>query len=39
MSIGFPEVGALSEEDAARALREPARAAGVDFEPKALCCT
>ncbi len=34
--FSFPDVGALSEEDAARALREPAQAAGVVFEPAAL---
>ncbi|MDO8501790.1 MAG: AAA family ATPase [Gemmatimonadaceae bacterium] len=34
--FSFPEVGALSEEDAAKALREPALAAGVVFEPDAL---
>jgi len=32
----FPDVGALSEEDASRALRDPAQAAGVLFEPAAL---
>jgi len=34
--FNFPEVGALSAEDAAKALREPARAAGVAVEPAAL---
>ena len=34
--FNFPEVGALSEADAAKALREPALAAGVTFEPDAL---
>ena len=34
--FSFPEVGALSKEDTAKALREPAQAAGVVFEPKAL---
>jgi hypothetical protein len=34
--FSFPDIGALSEEDTAKALREPARAAGVSFEPKAL---
>lgn len=34
--FSFPEVGAVSEEDTARALREPALAAGVAFEPGAL---
>jgi len=34
--FGFPNVGALSEEEAARALREPAIAVGVEFEPAAL---
>jgi hypothetical protein len=34
--FNFPDVGALSEEDAAKALREPAQAAGVTFEPAAL---
>jgi hypothetical protein len=34
--FSFPEIGALSEEDTAKALREPARAAGVEFETKAL---
>ena len=29
-------MGALSEEDAAKALREPALAEGVEFEPRAL---
>jgi hypothetical protein len=34
--FSFPEVGALSEGDAARALRDPAQAAGVVFEDAAL---
>lgn len=34
--FAFPNVGALSEDEAARALREPAQAAGVEFSPAAL---
>ena len=34
--FSFPDVGALSEEDAAKALREPAQATGVVFEAPAL---
>jgi hypothetical protein len=34
--FSFPDIGALSQEDSAKALREPALAAGVAFEPKAL---
>lgn len=34
--FSFPDVGALSEEDAAKALREPAKAVGVAFESLAL---
>jgi len=34
--FSFPDIGALSEEDTAKALREPAHAAGVDFKPNAL---
>ena len=34
--LNFPNVGALSEEEAARALREPALAAEVEFAPAAL---
>ncbi len=34
--FSFPEVGALSRDDAAKALQEPARAARVSFEAKAL---
>lgn len=34
--FSFPDVGALSEADATQALREPARASGVVFEPDAL---
>ncbi|MHB1557216.1 MAG: hypothetical protein ACYC61_07035 [Isosphaeraceae bacterium] len=32
----FPDIGALSREDAAKALRDPAKAASVRFEPAAL---
>lgn len=34
--FSFPEVGALSKNDAAKALQEPAQAAGVTFEKAAL---
>lgn len=34
--FNFPDVGALNEEDAAKALQEPAREAGVRFELAAL---
>jgi hypothetical protein len=34
--FSFPDVGALSEEDAGRALRDPAQAAGVVFDAAAL---
>jgi len=34
--FNFPDIGALSADDAARALREPALAANVIFEPQAL---
>jgi hypothetical protein len=34
--FNFPDVGALSEEDAMKALREPAQAAGVKFDEAAL---
>jgi AAA ATPase-like protein len=34
--FSFPDIGALSQADTAKALREPALAAGVAFEPKAL---
>lgn len=34
--FSFPEVGALSEPDAAKALHDPASARGVEFEPPAL---
>ena len=34
--FSFPNIGALSEEDAMKALRDPAQAAGVVFEPAAL---
>jgi hypothetical protein len=34
--FSFPEVGALGDADAAKAIREPAKAAGVVFEKTAL---
>lgn len=34
--FGFPEVGALPEPDAVRALQDPVRAAGEAFDPAAL---
>lgn len=34
--FSFPDVGALSEQDSAKALQEPALAAGVEFEVSAL---
>jgi len=34
--FSFPDIGALSQEDAAKALREPAQAANVIFEEPAL---
>ena len=34
--FSFPDIGALSEPDAIKALQEPTRAAGVDFEEAAL---
>jgi len=34
--FSFPDVGALSQEDAAKALRDPAKLVGVHFEPDAL---
>ncbi len=34
--FSFPDIGALSSRDAARALEEPAQAAGVAFDPEAL---
>ncbi len=34
--FNFPDVGALSEEDATKALREPSQAAGVMFDEDAL---
>jgi hypothetical protein len=34
--FSFPDIGALSEADAVKALREPTRAVGVDFEEAAL---
>jgi len=34
--LSFPQIGALSEEDAAKALQEPAQEAGVGFETAAL---
>ena len=34
--FSFSDIGALSEQDAAKALQEPAHAVGVVFEPEAL---
>ncbi|QVL30249.1 ATP-binding protein [Telmatocola sphagniphila] len=34
--FSFPEIGALSKEDSAKALRDPAKASGVIIEPSAL---
>ncbi len=34
--FNFPDIGALSQDDAAKALRDPAQAAGVVFEAPAL---
>ncbi|MDR3415263.1 MAG: ATP-binding protein [Nevskia sp.] len=34
--FSFPDIGALEEADAAKALQEPAHAAGVSFDAKAL---
>ena len=34
--FGFPEVGALSQEDSTKALREPTVAAGVEFSADAI---
>ena len=34
--FSFPDIGPLSEEDAAKALQEPAQAVGVSFESAAL---
>jgi hypothetical protein len=34
--FSFPDIGPLSETDAAKALRDPAKAAGVVFEPPGL---
>ncbi len=34
--FSFPDIGALSEPDAIKALQEPTRAVGVDFEKAAL---
>ena len=34
--FNFPDVGALSEQEAAKALRDPALEAGVEFQPDAL---
>ncbi len=34
--FSFPEVGALSETDSAKALQDPARASGAAFKPAAL---
>ena len=34
--FSFPDIGALSEADAVKALRDPTKAVGVDFQPVAL---
>lgn len=34
--FNFPDIGALSKEDAAKALRDPAREMGVEFDDEAL---
>jgi len=34
--FSFPDIGALSAKDAAKALQDPAKAAGVSFQPAAL---
>lgn len=34
--FSFPDIGALSEPDAIKALHDPTKAVGVDFEPAAL---
>jgi hypothetical protein len=34
--FSFPDIGALSADDAAKALQDPAKAAGVSFQPSAL---
>jgi hypothetical protein len=34
--FNFPDIGALSESDAAKALRDPAQAVGVEFQDDAL---
>lgn len=34
--FNFPDIGALSEDDAAKALHDPAREAGVEFQDDAL---
>jgi hypothetical protein len=34
--FSFPDIGGLSETDVIKALREPTKAAGVDFEKAAL---
>ncbi len=34
--FSFPDIGALSEADAAKALQDPAQAAGISFDPSAL---
>lgn len=34
--FSFPDIGALSESDAAKALQDPVRAAGIEFENDAL---
>lgn len=34
--FNFPDIGALSKDDATKALRDPAQAVGVDFQARAL---
>src|ERR1035437_8086964 len=34
--FSFPDIGAVSEADAVKALRDPTKAVGVDFQPVAL---
>lgn len=34
--FSFPNIGPLSKEESAHALRDPAKSAGVDFDPEAL---
>lgn len=34
--FNFPDIGALTKEDAAKALRKPAQIVGIDFESQAL---